>query len=333
MYIGKIVGDKTFTEFKRVLYVYKSETIRTHKFDDRTQLDWLFPDYYSKTFGLSVRGFEFTFLNLSSSLKTFFEPSQNLINSKTGTEETTSVPTQATFFPEQKTIEKNIKKYNDISTKYFVNESYFLYNKSELIKETYITELKKRISIYGSKSYFDKKTEHEIFKIISPEKLLKFLVNKDTNKNSLSFQLTKINGELPVLKDKKVHNFSLTRIGRKRKLPMQDPTETIIIHVQQNFEIAGGLNPVKIEIEDDRVINTLKKHKNVIYKLTPLGILFPASIKHNTEQMYITCRELNNVKKTLINSKIYDLIGVIDLKKINNWSEIKGQSILDKCNT
>ena len=32
-------------------------------------------------------------------------------------------------------------------------------------------------------------------------------------------------------------------------------------------------------------------------------------------------------KKALINSKIYGLIGRIDLKKINDWDEIKGQSI------
>ena len=64
----------------------------------------------------------------------------------------------------------------------------------------------------------------------------------------------------------------------------------VIIRVQQNFEIARGLNPIKIEIEDDRVINKLKKNKNVIYKLTPLGILFPASIKNNTKQIFITWR-------------------------------------------
>ena len=60
----------------------------------------------------------------------------------------------------------------------------------------------------------------------------------------------------------------------------------------------------------------LKKHKNVIYKLTPLWILFPASIKNNIEQIFITCRKLNDVKKTLFNSKIYSLIGTIDLKKL-----------------
>ena len=36
-----------------------------------------------------------------------------------------------------------------------------------------------------------KKTENEIFKIVSPEECLNFFVDKDKNKNSLSFQLTK----------------------------------------------------------------------------------------------------------------------------------------------
>ena len=40
---------------------------------------------------------------------------------------------------------------------------------------------------------------------------------------------------------------------------MQEPIEMIIIQAQQNFEIAGGLNPVQIETEDDRVLNILKK--------------------------------------------------------------------------
>ena len=164
--------------------------------------------------------------------------------------------------------------------------------------------------------YFNKKTENEIFKIISPENLLKCFVNKNTNKDSLSFQLTSISGNLPTLKDKKIHNLSLTKIGRKSKVPMQEPIETIIIRTQQNFEIVGGLNPIQIEIEDDRVVNMLKKHKNVTYKLTPFGTLFPASIKNDTEQVFIICRELNDVEKALINSKIYRLLGIIDLEKL-----------------
>ena len=39
---------------------------------------------------------------------------------------------------------------------------------------------------------------------------------------------------------------------------MTKPIEMVIIRAQQSFEIAGGLNPVQIEIEDDRVLNILK---------------------------------------------------------------------------
>ena len=78
---------------------------------------------------------------------------------------------------------------------------------------------------------------------------------------------------------------------------MEKPIEMVIICAQQNFKIVGWLNPIQIEIEDDRVVNILKKHKNALYKSTPLEILFPGSIKNNTEQVFITCRELNGVKK------------------------------------
>ena len=59
----------------------------------------------------------------------------------------------------------------------------------------------------------------------------------------------------------------------------------------------------------------LKNMKMLDIKLTPLGLLFPASVKNDTEEIQITCRKLNHVKKSLINSKIYESLGIIDLKK------------------
>ena len=82
-----------------------------------------------------------------------------------------------------------------------------MYDKSNLIKDTFITPLNKKILIYGSISYFNKKTENEIFKIVSPEEFFKFFVNKDVIRNSLSFQLTIINGDIPKLKGSKIYNI------------------------------------------------------------------------------------------------------------------------------
>ena len=102
---------------------------------------------------------------------------------------------------------------------------------------------------------------------MGPENLLKFFVNKNTIKNVLSFPLTSISGNLST--------YPWQESEEKKKLPMQEPFETIIICAQQSFEIIGGLNPIQIEIEDDRIVNMFKKRKNVTYKLTLLGILFP----------------------------------------------------------
>ena len=62
-----------------------------------------------------------------------------------------------------------LKNSENIPVVYYINESYSLYDKNDLIKETFITALNKKISIYGSISYFNKKTKNEIFKIISSE--------------------------------------------------------------------------------------------------------------------------------------------------------------------
>ena len=67
--------------------------------------------------------------------------------------------------------------------------------------------LNKKISIYVSTSYFNKKTKNDIIKIIDPEESLKFYVKNDILKDSLIFQLTNINGQIPQLRDSKIYNF------------------------------------------------------------------------------------------------------------------------------
>ena len=107
---------------------------------------------------------------------------------------------------------------------------------------------------------------------------------------------------------------------------MNEPEETLIIRGQQNFDL-HFLNPVQIEINDDRILNILKKHKSIYHKLTPLGILLPSSVTNDTKQIFVTCGELNNAKTALINGKIYNILGIINLNKINNWEYIKGKSL------
>ena len=167
--------------------------------------------------------------------------------------------TKNDFFPVQKDIKVKIDEYSSLPGKSFVNESYFLYDKINLILDAFITVLNKKNSIYGSFSCFSGKTPNETLTLIAAENLLKFLVEKETIRNNLSFQLTNISGNIAKIKDNKIYNISMTRLGRKRKLLMQELIKTIIVRAQQNFDIVGRLNPIQIETEDDRILIALKK--------------------------------------------------------------------------
>ena len=108
---------------------------------------------------------------------------------------------------------------------------------------------------------------------------------------------------------------------------MSELIEMVIIRGQQKFDLYDVLNPVQIEINNDRILNMLKKHKNIYYKLKPIGMLFLSSVKDDTKQIFVTCRELNNTNADLINGKIVNILGVINLNKINNWEHVKGKSL------
>ena len=61
---------------------------------------------------------------------------------------------------------------------------------------------------------------------------------------------------------------------------------------QQSFELHDQINSIKIRIDDGRVVNTIKKFTGAYYNFTPIGILFPASVTNDTEQIFVTCREV-----------------------------------------
>ena len=112
------------------------------------------------------------------------EPAEELINKFEGENEV--LVTKNVFkLPQEALVKIAIGNYIKKLTVDFVNESYFLHDKSNLIKETFITELNKTVLIYGSISYFaEKKQEDEIFQIISPKNYLEFFVTKDTTKKN-----------------------------------------------------------------------------------------------------------------------------------------------------
>ena len=176
-----------------------------------------------------------------------------------------------------------------------INESFFLYDKSNLIKKTAIN---KQLSLYGSFSYFSGKTSIKNLKLINSP--LNFLIEKRSLKENLKIQLAYINGSDVKTEDKKIHDFSITKLGKRQKSMLSLPIETIIVRAQQDFDIVGGLNPIQIQITDDTVLNLLQKYKNFAYKVIPLGLLFPASTTNDTTHIFITANNISGVKKRYI---------------------------------
>ena len=108
---------------------------------------------------------------------------------------------------------------------------------------------------------------------------------------------------------------------------LSEPIETAIVRAQQDFVVVGGVNPIQIQISDDTVLNLLQKYKHVAYKITLIGLLFPASVINDTNYIFITANNISGVKKSILNYKFYNILAQIDINKINNWNKIKGQSI------
>ena len=70
---------------------------------------------------------------------------------------------------------------------------------------------------------------------------------------------------------------------------MSEPIETVIIRSKQKFDLQDVLNPVQIEVNNDRILNILKKHKNIYYQLTPISIFFSfiRQKQHKTDICYL----------------------------------------------
>ena len=92
--------------------------------------------------GFTLDDFEFLLPNCHASLKRWLTPSKELINMVK--EETKVFATKNIFKLPQERLDKTaLENYIRQLTVNMINESYFLYAKSNLIKETFITELNK----------------------------------------------------------------------------------------------------------------------------------------------------------------------------------------------
>ena len=107
------------------------------------------PKTYVKSFGPTKSGFKFEFLNTSRRLEVALTPAMNLLVLEKAAYKDSLFLEKNDFYTHKKEIRELIEEYSKLPGKYFVNKSYFLYDRSNLTKNTYITVLNKTIeSLY-----------------------------------------------------------------------------------------------------------------------------------------------------------------------------------------
>ena len=67
-------------------------------------------------------------------------------------------------------------------------KGYFLYDDSNIIKETFVSEINKKVPLIGSISYFDKVNADDKIKLITSKNRLKFEPRKNSLLEYLAFQ-------------------------------------------------------------------------------------------------------------------------------------------------
>ena len=223
-------------------------------------------------------------------------------------------------------IKNLVKDIGDVE-KLIQNEqlNFILYDNSNVIKETFFTELNKNFSSYGliSINYnYDNKT------LINWKNKLEFTIQKNIRKEFLSFQLEEaIEPKKVGTEDLKMTNITILKLDDQFKKQI---ITSFLIQGLQKFEKYKTLNPLTIQVIDANIRKgiALYARSNYRYKFRFIAnsLLFSSAIKGNTKTIFLVANELVDAKYILINSKFFQAIAAIYTSEIENWSQIKKQS-------
>ena len=125
-------------------------------------------------------------------------------------------------------------------------------------------------------------------------------------------------------KDKKIHEIFITKINKREK--NMKVLDFIIVRGQQGLEDGKEINPIETKIENNKVQNIFDRFDKNKIRFKLKSILYASTVKNNTEEIFLQKAGLSGVKYALINDKYKQIIGVINLNEIKNWSKIKKTS-------
>ena len=117
-----------------VLYEYVQSNNNTFNLTVE-ELDFYLLDKWYNSIGYTINRFSFKIGKAPTELKTILDPKDSLINLESGIEEINLPDEENLLTKTDREIANKLSEYRAIPTKNFINESYFLYDKSNLIKK------------------------------------------------------------------------------------------------------------------------------------------------------------------------------------------------------
>ena len=229
---------------------------------------------------------------------------------------------------------KNYNNYDDKvkdikAIKLSREHSYFLYDRKSLIRDTFVTELNKKIYLIGSISFYDKENSDGKSFLVRSDTKLKFDFKENQVVENLIFNLSHTYESAKILlKDDNIHNLllisteKLMRVGQKKK--MVEIVDKILVKALQNYDKYTTLNPLEVNQNSNYLSKIIHDYKGYIFEVRLINVLFSSNITNDTQNIFITCQNLTSAKKALINDKIYYLL---EINEIKQWNEMKGKSL------
>ena len=217
------------------------------------------------------------------------------------------------LFGQSKKIRK-ISKEIQLKSLTIAYETFFLYDIENMITKTFVTELNKNTSTYDLISFCgETKTDNKLH-LITPHNKLKLNLKKDIYNNKVGFELGKVHTKT---------SFSTTRDKEKKTMSIKI-IETIHVLRLQHLVNYERMNPIEVTLDSNKIIKRLTNYKKYKYRFLVENLLFSSNLENDTDVIFIICDCLSDAKDALINSKIYNTLGVVYLSEIKKLESRKG---------
>ena len=104
--------------------------------------------------------------------------------------------------------------------------------------------------------------------------------------------------------------------------------DEIRIAALQIYNAYEKLNPIEINIRDSEIQWKLSRYGAQRYKYRFIidSLLISSSVVQDTNLIFLICNGLHDARDSLINGKLYNRFGVININKMRDWKKIKGES-------